>query len=94
MVFEQHESNQTIPHHIHLDERRTLSIAGVLEVESFDEESIVMSTSQGELIIRGSGLHIEQLSLDGGDLKVEGAVDSLTYEEQPVRGGFFARLLR
>lgn len=89
-----YEPEATIPHHIHLEERGTLSISGVMEVESFDEESIVLSTSQGGLVVRGSNLHIEQLSLDGGDLKVEGAVDSLTYEEQPVRGGFFARLLR
>lgn len=89
-----YEPETTIPHHIHLEERGTLSISGVMEVESFDEESIVLSTSQGGLVVRGSNLHIEQLSLDGGDLKVEGAVDSLTYEEQPVRGGFFARLLR
>lgn len=89
-----YEPEVTIPHHIHLEERGTLSISGVMEVESFDEESIVLSTSQGGLVVRGSNLHIEQLSLDGGDLKVEGTVDSLTYEEQPVRGGFFARLLR
>lgn len=89
-----YEPEATIPHHIHLEERGTLSISGVMEVESFDEESIVLSTSQGGLVVRGSNLHIEELSLDGGDLKVEGAVDSLTYEEQPVRGGFFARLLR
>lgn len=89
-----YEPEATIPHHIHLEERGTLSISGVMEVESFDEESIVLSTSQGGLVVRGSNLHIEQLSLDGGDLKVEGTVDSLTYEEQPVRGGFFARLLR
>lgn len=89
-----YEPETTIPHRIHLEERGSLSISGVMEVESFDEESIVLSTSQGGLVVRGSDLHIEQLSLDGGDLKVEGTVDSLTYEEQPARGGFFARLLR
>ena len=44
--------------------------------------------------MRGENLHIEKLSLDGGDLKVEGTVDSLTYEERQARGGLFARLLR
>lgn len=94
MPFEPRDTNMTVPHHIHLDERKSLSISGVLEVESFDEEAIVMSTSLGELIVRGNGLHIEQLSLDGGDLKVEGTIDSLTYEELRPQGGFFARLLR
>ena len=46
------------------------------------------------VIARGEGLHIEKLSLDGGDLKVEGTVESLTYEEnRRTKGGFFARLL-
>lgn len=94
MPYESSDARYTVPHHIHLDERNALSISGVVEVESFDETTIVMSTSQGDLIVRGNDLHIEQLSLDGGDLKVEGSIDSLTYEERPARGGFFARLLR
>lgn len=94
MSYESSDSRYTAPHHIHLDERNALSISGVMEVESFDEATIIMSTSQGDLIVRGSDLHIEQLSLDGGDLKVEGSIDSLTYEDRPTRGSFFARLLR
>ncbi len=83
------------PHHILLEGRKQLSISGVEEVESFDDTSIVMATSQGLLVVRGEDLHIEKLSLDGGDLRVEGMVDSLTYEEDVrERGGFFSRLLR
>ena len=68
--------------------------SGAAEVESFDENTIVMVTVQGVLIVRGEELHIEKLSLDGGDLKVEGMVESLTYEEdRSRRGGFFSRLL-
>ena len=68
---------------------------GVDGVESFDETSIVMSTAEGSLIIRGESLHIEKLSLDGGDLLVEGTVDSLTYEEEePRQGSFLGRLFR
>lgn len=82
------------PHHILLEGRNQLSISGVEEVDSFDESTIVMSTSQGTLIVSGEGLHIEKLSLDGGDLRVEGTVDALTYEENRQRqGGFWARLL-
>ena len=64
------------------------------EVERFDEEEIVMSTVRGTMVVRGTGLHIEKLSLDGGELKVEGNVDALTYEDEGggERTGFFARL--
>ena len=78
-----------------LDNRNRLTVSGVDGVESFDETSIVMSTAEGSLIIRGESLHIEKLSLDGGDLLVEGTVDSLTYEEEePRQGSFLGRLFR
>lgn len=81
-------------HHLILEDRERLTVSGVEEVESFDENTIVMETAQGVLIVRGEDLHIEKLSLDGGDLKVEGMVESLTYEEpRGHRGGFFSRLL-
>ncbi|MCQ2442288.1 MAG: sporulation protein YabP [Oscillospiraceae bacterium] len=94
MPFESRDLPVTPPHRIHLEERSALSISGVEEVESFDETTISLSTSQGGLTVRGQELHIEKLSLDGGDLKVEGTIDSITYEEQPTKGGFFARLWR
>ena len=82
-------------HKIVLTGRERLEITGVEEVESFDENTIVMSTSLGALLVRGEGLHIETLSLDGGALKVEGRVESLSYEEESeVRGGLLSRLFR
>ncbi|MCD8051044.1 MAG: YabP/YqfC family sporulation protein [Clostridiales bacterium] len=94
MPFESKESPLKPPHHIVLEERAALSVSGVEEVESFDENTICLSTCQGDLVVRGQELHIEKLSLDGGDLKVAGVIDSLAYEEPTVRGGLLARLLR
>lgn len=87
-----YEPNQG-KHHIMLDERSRLTISGVEEVESFDENTITMYTNHGMLVVRGEGLHIEKLSLDGGDLNVDGQVDSLSYEDKmPTSGGFLSRL--
>ena len=61
-----------VGHHLLMEDRENLTVSGVEEVESFDEATIVMVTGQGVLGVRGEGLHIEKLSLDGGDLKVEG----------------------
>ena len=81
-------------HHLILEDRERLTVSGVEEVESFDETAIVMDTTQEVLIVRGEDLHIEKLSLDGGDLKVEGRVESLTYAEfRRKGGGFLSRLL-
>lgn len=83
-------------HHVTMEDRRSLTVSGVEDVERFDESNIVLSTTQGVLVVSGEGLHIEKLSLDGGDLKVEGKIDALTYEEgaEQRAGGFFSRLLR
>lgn len=80
---------------ITLVDRARLEITGVQEVESFDENTIVMSTALGELTVRGEGLRVEALSLDGGALKVEGTVESLAYEDRPQEGGgLWSRLFR
>ena len=85
--------NRTLYHQLQLDGREKLMVSGVEDVERFDENAIVMSTCVGTLIITGEDLHIGKLSLEGGELKVEGRIDSLEYEEDaPVSGGFFSRL--
>ena len=89
-----YEESMAGVHHLTLEDRERLTVSGVEEVESFDEATIVMVTAQGVLVVRGEGLHIEKLSLDGGDLKVEGRVNALIYgEERRERGGLFSRLL-
>ncbi len=103
MAYEENMPRMEGAHHVILEGREQLSVSGVEEVESsgveevesFDENTIIMTTVKGTLVVRGEDLHIEELSLDGGDLRVEGVVDSLSYEDDSrERGGFFARLLR
>ena len=91
-----YENGSGAPHHVALEERRSLTVSGVEDVERFDENAIVLSTSQGTMVVSGSQLHIEKLSLDGGALKVQGEIDAISYEEdqRDGRGGFFSRLLR
>ena len=80
------------PHQLQLDSRARLHMTGVIEVESFDETTIVLTTTRGTLIVRGEGLHLQLLRLDGGEVLVDGTVDSLSYEDAVPAGGFFARL--
>lgn len=91
-----YDSGLSAPHHVVIEERRSLTVSGVEDVERFDENTIVLSTSKGAMVVTGENLHIEKLSLDGGDLKVEGDLDAITYEDDHAagHGGFWARLLR
>ncbi|OUN24272.1 YabP/YqfC family sporulation protein [Pseudoflavonifractor sp. An85] len=81
-------------HHVSMEDRRSLMVSGVEGVDVFDDTHIVLTTIQGVLTITGEGLRIEKLALDGGDLKVEGKIDTLCYEDSVDRSarGFLSRL--
>ena len=80
-------------HRLELTGREHLTVSGVEDVERFDESGVIMSTSAGTLIVTGEDLHIGKLSLEGGELFVDGRIDSVSYEDSPNRqGGFFSRL--
>lgn len=80
-------------HRLELDGREHLVVSGVEDVDRFDETEIVMSTSAGTLVVTGENLHIGKLSLDGGELHVDGTIEALTYEDGgAARGGLLARL--
>ena len=83
-----------MPHNIILEGRARMSVSGVTEVESFDENAIIVFTTRGLLAIRGSGLHIERLCLETGELGIEGNVESLAYSDEERSGGFFSRLFK
>ena len=87
------EIARELNHTLTMDGREHLCVTGVTEVDSFDEETVVMLTSKGKLVLRGQGLHIEKLSVDIGELSVDGFVRSLEYSDD-IRsgGGFLARL--
>ena len=81
-------------HRLELTGREHLTVSGVEDVERFDENCIVMATCVGTLIVSGEELHIGKLSLDGGELHVDGHIDAVHYEDHAVqRGGFLSRLL-
>ncbi len=70
-------------------------VSGVSDVESFDEQTVVLHTVRGTLIIRGRDLHMQMLSLEGGQISIDGVVDALAYEDDGREsGGLFSRLFR
>ncbi len=61
-----YDSGLPAPHHVVIEERKSLTVSGVEDVERFDENSIVLSTSKGAMVVTGENLHIEKLSLEIG----------------------------
>lgn len=69
-------------HKISMVNRTTCGISGVNDVLAFDNHEILLETEQGILMMKGNELHVGRLSLDKGEIDVEGKIDSLTYSEQ------------
>ena len=89
------ENKLKMPQNIVLEDRKKLSMTGVKDVDSFDEESITVYTELGELTVRGSDLHINRLSVETGELMIEGSVFALVYtDDAPQKEGFFSRVFR
>jgi len=70
-----------VKHSVTLERRESISVTGVLDVISFDEESIIVDTELGILILKGTSMHVNKLNLDLGELEVDGEIVSLNYEE-------------
>ena len=82
-----------IPHKLTLNERKNLTMTGVTEVLSFDETAVMMKTALGLLTVQGQDLKLKTLSLEGGQVAVDGHISALVYEE-PREGGLWQRLWR
>lgn len=81
-----------LPHKLTLNERKQLTMTGVSDVVSFDENAVVLHTALGTLLVQGDGLQLKNLSPDGGQVAISGNVAALSYEE-PRSAGWLRRLL-
>ncbi len=95
MTGRQVERREAQSHTAFLENRSQLVLEGIVEVVSFDEQSVVLNTSLGALTIDGEGLHILSLSLENGRVTVSGTINGMQYENgnEKVRRGFFSRLV-
>ncbi|MEE3427614.1 MAG: sporulation protein YabP [Ruminococcus sp.] len=80
------------PHSLILDNRSNLSLTGVNDVLGFNEETVNLKTNMGDLVIRGSSLHISKLDLDSGNVEIDGTINLLNYSQSKSDKSFFQRL--
>jgi sporulation protein YabP len=85
-------------HKISLNNRLAGSMTGVKEVISFDGGEIILDTEQGIMIIKGEDLHVTRLTLDKGEVEINGRIDGIMYTESDDkkrdRGSFLAKLFQ
>lgn len=92
------EKNQQKAHKIILSNRKTAAFTGVLDVLSFDVSEILLETEQGMLLIKGNDLHVNRLTLEKGEVDLEGRIDSLSYSDvggtKKTSESFLGRIFR
>jgi len=83
-------------HNLSLENRNILTLTGITDVDSFDENSVVLYTQLGEVTIHGKDLHINSMNTDTGNLDIEGDIWSIIYGDKDKRkaAGFLSKLFR
>lgn len=84
----------TMPHRMTMENRESLHVTGVTDVKCFDEETVELVTTAGELTVLGTDLHIAVLQLETGDLHLTGKVTSMQYRERLTKRGKIGRMFR
>ena len=91
------EKNPNWHHQIKVIDREEITIDGITNLGSYDEQQVVLETDQGMLVLKGEDLNVKQLNLEKGTIIVEGFLKSLEYDDsrgQKKGAGFFGRLLK
>lgn len=85
-------------HKMTMVNRKNCSLTGVMDVIAFDENEVILETDMGMLMMKGQGLHIKRLTLEQGEVELEGRLDSFLYSEQKSLAAksesFFGRLFK
>ena len=84
--MEEKNGGGTKSHKVLLINRKNGAFSGVVDVLSFDVAEILLETELGMLLIKGHDLHVNRLSLEQGEVDIEGRIDSLTYSEMKSAG--------
>lgn len=88
------EKKNIKPHSFVFRDRKKGSVTGVRDVISFDENLVVLETEQGMMTVKGKNIHIGRLTLDQGEVEMEGNVDSIVYSgSNPAKKGSLAKRL-
>jgi len=85
---------QKKPHNVIMSNCEKMSLTGVRDVESFDEKTIICFTDCGELIIKGTDLHVDNMDVAGGDMEITGRILSLVYTGEKRHSSVLSKLFK
>ena len=83
------------PNNLIVESRKKMSVSGVKDVASFDDNTVIALTDLGALTVRGENLRVDCLSVETGELEISGTINGVMYtDDKKVQSGFFARFLK
>ncbi len=86
------EEFDRVKHTLKLENREILELSGIKDVEAFNEDEITATSSMGDIIIKGSSLHVDELNLETGNLRVSGKIGAFMYSDKPAGKGFWNKV--
>jgi len=86
-------------HNVVIYNRKQMTVSGVIRVDNFNENIIVLITDVGQMTIEGVDLHISKLSLETGDMNIDGDITGIYYTDETESSGgksskFFSKLFK
>ncbi|MDE5992131.1 MAG: sporulation protein YabP [Oscillospiraceae bacterium] len=83
-------------HNVILEGRKKMSVSGVTDVDRFDENTVLLYTTMGEMTVRGEDLHVNDLSVESGEMNIEGEIRSVVYGDLDRRSplSFVGKIFR
>lgn len=88
------EENIRLNSNIIIEDRKKLTLTGIKDVITFDEETIILNSVLGKMTIKGSSLHILNFDTESGELVADGKLIALVYTSDERNGGFISRIFR
>lgn len=67
-----------------MEDREKMTITGVEQVESFNDNTIILTTVKGGMTIKGDSLNISKLNLEDGSVKIEGKINGVAYTARDI----------
>lgn len=93
--MEERRNESKTPHSIFINEREIIKVTGISDVESFDENEIMLYSCEGGITLIGEEFKINRLSIETGEVEIQGYLNEVKYNNStPIKGSFWGKIFK
>ena len=96
-IDERKNINTSVIQNLILENRGKLSVSGVVDVLSFDDQVVIIETDLGLLTVKGENIRINKLSIDTSEVIIEGDISYLAYSDKELeksKGSLISKIFK